>query len=259
VKKLLLISLLFTLILESQGQSADAREEINSDRPDQSDSPFLVPRGSLQVETGFYIERDRTIEINSSNVAFHSSLLRYGVNENIELRLVSEYLGRYVEHSGVVTSKSGFSPLVLGMKLRLADESGIWPQIGFTSHIKLRAGSSGFVQSNTTTNLRFVFAHNLTSRWVLNYNVGAEWNGETPQAIFLGTLSMSFLLNETLSVFGEVYSFFPEHSAIDNRADGGLTLRVTPVVQLDLAGGIGLDEHSPDFYVTTGVSFRLFK
>jgi hypothetical protein len=235
------------------------KPDLISDRPDQSDSPYLVPTGSLQIESGVYFDRDVTGDANTRNLAFHSTLLRYGISESIEVRLVSEYLGRYTSSNSLSFSGKGFSPITLGIKIKIAREEGWRPEIGFVSNIKLKSGSALFEPANTTTNFRLVFSHTPSKKWQVGYNVGADWSGETPQATFLGTFSACYLITQKLAAFGEVYSFFPEQKAADVRLDGGFAYKIHPMVQLDAASGIGLHEHSTDFFFTAGVSARFFK
>jgi hypothetical protein len=51
----ILLLLLLALIAISASAQQD---EITTDRPDQSNSPVLVPAGALQIETGMMTERD---------------------------------------------------------------------------------------------------------------------------------------------------------------------------------------------------------
>lgn len=182
------------------------------------------------------------------------------MNENLELRFISEYLGETVKDQELVTDRHrGFSPVALGVKLKLADEKGWWPQAALLGHLNLKTGNRDFMPDYTSANFRFSFSHTLSDQWSLGYNVGAAWNGETPEAIFLYTLSIGYALNKKLAAFAETYSFFPEKGKADNRLDGGFTYKVTSVLQFDLSGGIGLSHNAPDFFVSTGCSFRLFK
>src|SRR5690349_799760 len=66
---------------------------IATDRPDQTESPYLVPVGYFQIETGFMAEAGHHEGQPQKNVTYHSSLLKYGLSTNFELRLITEYLG----------------------------------------------------------------------------------------------------------------------------------------------------------------------
>jgi hypothetical protein len=239
---------------------AQERPEIVTDRPDQTEAPSLVPRGGLQVETGFVYEKDKDRNVTVTNFTYNSTLLKYGINENFELRFISEYLGTRTKVDETRTSKTnGFSPIAVGVKIRLADEKGLWPQASLIGHLTLKSGSKEFQPDYTAGDFRFTFAHTLSKRFALSYNVGAEWDGETPQAFFLYTLSLGYLITDNFGLFIETYSFFPEHQKADNRFDAGVTYKFSPVIQWDLSAGIGLSSNAPDSFVGTGLSVRMFK
>jgi hypothetical protein len=236
------------------------KPEIVTDRPDQTEAPVLVPRGGLQVETGFIYEKDKAKNVNYTNYTYNTTLVKYGVNEHLELRLITEYLGETVKAGdGPATKIKGMSPLALGLKIKLADEKGFWPQAALIGHLNLKSGATEFQPSYTATDFRFTFAHTLSEKFSLSYNLGAEWDGETPEATFIYTLSVGYVVTSRVGVFVEGYSFFPEESAADNRVDAGLTYKFTPVLQWDISGGLGLSSNAPDSFLSTGISFRLFQ
>jgi len=242
----------------SYGQTE--KPELVTDRPDQTEAPVLVPKGGLQVETGFVYERDRQDGVQKTNFTYNTTLIKYGVNDHFELRFISEFLGERSKIAETpVTHIQGFSPLALGVKIKLSDEKGFWPQAAFIGHINLRTGSKDFNPNYTSADFRFTFAHTLSERFSLSYNLGAEWNGETPDAAFLYTLSLGYAATERVGVFVESYSFFPEKDKADNRFDCGLTYKFSPVVQWDVSGGVGLNRTAPDYFLSTGLSFRLFR
>ncbi len=60
---------------------------IQLDRPDQTESPFTVPKKYLQAEIGFTSEK---LNKNFSSILLPISLIKYGVSEKFELRLIAE-------------------------------------------------------------------------------------------------------------------------------------------------------------------------
>ena len=258
MKKLIVAMLLVSGMTKVIGQTE--KPEIVTDRPDQTEAPVLVPKGGLQVETGFVFEKDREEDIDVTNFAYNTTLVKYGVNEFFELRFITEYLGENAKVAENPTSKiQGFSPFALGVKIKVSDERGIWPQAAFIGHINLRSGSEEFIPSYTAADFRFTFAHTLSEKFALSYNLGAEWDGESPEAAFLYTLSVGYVITNKLGMFVESYAFFPEDSKGDHRIDAGFTYKFSPVFQWDISGGVGVSRNAPDSFLSTGVSFRLFK
>lgn len=252
------LAILCVVVSHCFSQKAD----IVTDRPDQTEAPSLVPTGGLQIETGFIYESDNNLNVHSRNVTYNTTLVKYGVNQNFELRLISEYLReRTVVDETVSSDQKGMSPLALGVKIRLAEERGFWPQAAMIGHINTRTGSRAFTPKYTAADFRFTFAHTLTDKFSLSYNAGAEWSGEeeNPEATFLYTASIGYAITSQLGFFVETYSFFPEQRTPDHRVDAGVTFKFSPVVQWDLSGGIGLSKNSPDGFISTGLSARMFK
>lgn len=235
------------------------KPEIVTDRPDQTEASALVPKGGLQVETGFVYEKDVNESVTIRNLTYATSLIKYGVNDYFELRFITEFLGSEIQVDNETEKVNGFGPLALGVKIKLADEKGFWPQAALIGHLNLRSGSTQFEPEYTAGDFRFTLAHTLGDRFSLSYNLGAEWDGESPAAAFLYTLSLGYTATDRIGAYIECYSFFPEEDKADHRFDAGLTFKFSPVVQLDISGGIGLSKNAPDYFFGTGLSARLFK
>ena len=65
-----------------------AQETIQLDRPDQTESVYVVPKNYLQTEMGFMFEKT-----NRENNHFHlpTILWKYGFNDKVELRVITEF------------------------------------------------------------------------------------------------------------------------------------------------------------------------
>ena len=57
-------------------------EPLNSDRPDQSEGPFVLPRGMVQIESGTLLEG------GGSTAIIQNTMLRVGINGSTEVRLL---------------------------------------------------------------------------------------------------------------------------------------------------------------------------
>ena len=95
----------------------DNYPELITDRPDQTESSVVVPHKSLQIETGFVQENKETSIVNEKAFGYNSTLLRYGLLANFELRLGLEYLAYEIEskHTTFSERASGISPLYTGV------------------------------------------------------------------------------------------------------------------------------------------------
>jgi hypothetical protein len=102
----------FSLIVKAQYETI----ELITDRPDQTESSAAVPHKSLQIETGFVMENNETEFIEQKSFAYNTTLLRYGLLENFELRLGLEYLGEevFIKNTDTTNTYSGLSPIYAG-------------------------------------------------------------------------------------------------------------------------------------------------
>ena len=133
---------LLTVFLSSYAQ-------IETDRPDFTNSPNLVPEGALQIETGFVLENDEfSGSLYSScsvrNVTFNTTLLRFGLTKNIELRanysynqktiLACEYTSPLFDpHPSFFEPNKGFQTSFIGFKTNLYKSDKV--SIGFLGHL----------------------------------------------------------------------------------------------------------------------------
>ena len=77
-KKFLGFFLFLSMLLSNNVYS-----QINTDRPDQTESSLVLNEGHLQIETGISIEKKK------SNI---NSLFRLGIIDGVELRINSNYI-----------------------------------------------------------------------------------------------------------------------------------------------------------------------
>ena len=238
-----------------------AQQEISpiiTDRPDQTEAPATVPKGWFQIEIGGAVENDRIKSpgdepVTYHNITYNTTLLKYGVTDRFELRLIQELLETRIQKE---TIAEGLSPLAIGMKISLLEEKGIIPQTSLIAHVNSRTGARDFKPSSAAPDFRFTFCHTLSDVFALSYNLGAEWNGEDAVSTAIYTLSLGISLPKSFGLFIELYGFLPEHQTSDHRFDAGFTYLLTNNLQLDVSGGLGISEISPDNFLSAGLSWR---
>jgi hypothetical protein len=242
---LLVIMLSFFNMLFSQDYPS-----IQTDRPDQTECPFITPKNYFQLENGFIYEKSNT---NSTEIVVPTVLTRFGINDHFELRLITEY----VIDKNNFEKTSGFNPIMIGFKTRLFEEKGIIPVTSFIAHLSIpKVASKNFKTSFYAPEFRFTMQHTISDKQSLSYNLGAEWNGETAEPTFVYTLTTGYSITEKIGGYIELYGFVPQIEKPDHRFDAGLTYLFNPNHQLDISGGIGLSKFSPKYFVALGYSFR---
>jgi hypothetical protein len=238
-------------------------ESIVTDRPDQTEAPIITPPGFFQIEVGAQSEFDNNsdIKMRSQSTLYNTTLWKYGVTKNFELRLITEYAGdKYRSYSGLSDTAfklNVFNPVSIGSKIHLQSQKGIIPEISLITHLELPYfGSHNYKPQFIIPRFRFLFAHSLSDRFSFSYNFGGEWEDGTNEATGIYTASLGAALTDKLSCFLEAYGFIKEKGEADHRLDGGFTYLISNDVQIDCSGGIGLTQNAPDYFLSAGLSFR---
>ncbi len=241
----------------------DTTPELITDRPDRTESSYVVPRGLWQFELGWGHG-----EVSDAGDQFKfdqipESLVRYGLLDRLELR---------IGWNGVQSQKTGDGRLSgagdtqLGVKVGLWEERGAVPRAALLAGVSLPSGSRQFSTRRTDPGIRLAISNDLTERLSLGGNLGVAWETTEEENADRDTFPRGlYTLALGISAF-EKTGFFIEYfgdtalngsSRATNNFDGGVTHLVRPNVQLDFAVGKGLSRESLDWFFTLGVSFRL--
>lgn len=252
--------LIYVTAISLSAGAQDEVFELVTDRPDQTESSAVVPRKSLQLETGFIRESDETTLYKQKSFAYNTTLLRYGFLENFELRMGIEYLGEESEliSSDSSSSVSGLSPLYAGFKFKISEEEGWKPEIAFLGGMILPfTAGNDFKPQYPAANIRFAFSHTISERLSLGYNLGAEWDGESAIPGYFYSFALGLGVFDKLGMFLESYGLVREKGDAEHMLDAGFTYLLLPNLQLDISGGIGINEYATDNFISFGLSYRL--
>ena len=239
----------------------EERPELITDRPDATEAPSVVVRGALQIESGALFTSFEDDVLQTNTTTYNTTLLRFGLLDNLELRLgwnFVEQRNKLSAAQGEVT-QSGLSPLLLGMKVNITQEKGWLPTIGLIGHLFLPfTASDDFKPQNTSVDFRFAFDHTLSDSSSIAYNLGAQWEADTPGAAYIYTLAYGYSLTDSFGLYAELYGDMPENNSANHYWDAGLTYLVLPNLQLDATVGTSITE-GQDVLVSAGFSYRIFK
>jgi hypothetical protein len=238
-----------------------------TDRPDVTESSQVVPRGFVQIETGYLYSRfddgGESLDLSS----FPLSLVRVGLDRRVELRFEwAGLLSESREADGVKTETTGSGNTTLGAKIKLREERGALPRLALLVDAVLPTGSTSFRADRIDPRIRIAGSNTLTERLGLGYNLGyvaltTEDEDEAGDVDTKGvgrySVSLAIGLSERWGSFVELFGFLPTEGAPSNSCDFGFTYLSSRTVQLDFSGGIGLSDAAEDWFFSTGISFRL--
>lgn len=227
------------------------KDPIEADRPDQTETPAIVPKGMFQMENGFSFEKASR---DSKSFVIPSSLIKYGINDNFELRLITEFITDKTEGAKI----SGLAPVLVGFKVGVTEEHGIIPKTSLIAHLLIPDLASKKLKATYyAPEFRFTMQHTLMDKVNLSYNLGAEWDGEFAEPTFIYTLTGGFSIAEDTGFYIEVYGFAPQYEEADHRFDTGFTQLLSDNFMIDISGGVGITENAPDYFAALGFSFRI--
>ncbi len=248
--KLFIVS---TVLFLSLTANAQYTEKIETDRPDQTETPYLVPKKYLQAEFGFNAEKYR---FDYTQFVHPTSLLKYGLTNSFELRLESNFLTQNLHSIPATKANIILEPVELGTKVRLFEEKGLLPKTSIIAHVGLPfLASKEFQAEPATYTARISMQNSLSENVALGYNVGVEGGGGEPTAIIY-TIAPGFNIGEKWYTYVEAFGSFSDGIA-EHNLDGGIAYFTSKNTKIDLSAGFGLGESSLKHYVALGFSFRL--
>ena len=225
-------------------------EPIVTDRPTQSAASSVVPKGSNILEYGFVYEKASS---DLTNVTWANILVRVGILEGVEFRLTQNALQVGPSFSSD-ENVSGLSATTLGTKVHLLNEKGALPQTSIIGQVTLENGEVAFRPESPFPEVRLNFSNTLSEKLSLGYNLGMGFPEDATYTLYTVVLGYSFAPG--WSTFIEPYGFFFEEDS-DHRFNTGLIYLVKDNFQVDLTGGFGLSEISPDYFIGFGLALGL--
>lgn len=268
MKKILLF---ITFLLINTSVFAQELPEISSDRPDQSESPDIVPLRSFQFEMGFDYNKFETDIVNGmgdiskliiEEYETPEILIRYGLYKKLELRLatsvnITKEFDRNPETFS--SSTSDFGPIVAGLKVNLNEEHEGIPSIAFLAEVGMPGLTISGSKNYFNPDLRLCFGSTLTNNFSIEYNIGVKsTSGFNSSTAGLYALSAGLDISEQTGIFAEVYGFVPfSKNKATHFIDGGITFLLKKNIQLDASGGYALNSEGTEYFLDAGVTFRL--
>jgi hypothetical protein len=223
--------------------------ELATDRPDFTETAIVVPRGSLQIESGVTWVRGRSSRI----LAGPEMLFRWGVARRTELRLeVPDYV-----HATGADRADGFSDALVGFKQQLGPTpSGF--EVALIPAVTLPIGARRLTSGAPDPVIAFPWSRDLAEAWSLAGQFTFAWLTEEDDRNFtaLATLSLGRELGERWGAFLEYAGETPDRGEAIHLIHHGYTYALSRVSQADLHFGFGLNSAAPRFFIGGGYAVR---
>lgn len=235
--------------------SAQQTGRMETDRPDQTECPFIVKHKWVQAEIGFNFEDEGGL-----NTWVHPTILwKYGASKRFEFRLITELNSAQTSFMPSGNKyETGLLPVQVGGKVAFWEEKGFLPKTSLIFHLAIpKLASKNYRYDNWAPNFRFTMQHTLADGIGLGYNLGAEWDGFSSTPWWIYTIAPGFNLGEKWYGYIEAYGGVRQGDRPQHGIDGGLAYYVTDNLKLDISGGFSII-NCPN-YVALGCSFRFGK
>jgi len=233
------------IIMMSIGQLS---AQIITDRPDQTESAVTVGLKNLQIESGAVIEYLGEDPGSSRQIVVPSTLLRYGVTRNFELRIVSELASLKIGDS----VSRGATDLEIGGKLQLRDADA-GTQFAILSHLIVPTGAKKFTNDKYGIASRLAISHDVNEKIGLGYNIGYNYMGAGSGDIVY-TIAMGMGLNDRVGFFIEPYGALADFDEFVLDFDAGFTFLLQKHAQIDLSFGRSATHKMK--YLSAGISWK---
>ncbi|HLA85893.1 MAG TPA: transporter [Thermoguttaceae bacterium] len=247
-----------------RGQKPDTFDPLEADRPDFTESPNTIDRGRLQLESGWTYFHDQTGGLEFDAHRLPELLLRYGLTEKLELRLVWSGYMSYCQHGpqpGETLLLDGVTDMDVGCKLKISKQSGWRPESALIACVTAPVGATAWTSSRVDTYLTYNYGWDITEQIFIGGSTGTWWTGYQGDHITTmyqsATLGMG--LTERLGAFFEWYVLIfdgGQDNRPDHFLDTGITYLVTEDFQLDWRIGAGLSESAEDLFTGAGFAVR---
>jgi len=223
------------------------------DRPGYTWGTDVTPHQKLIWDHGFGYEKAPE---GASTFTLSSSLLRYGLFENMELRVGTDFM--MYNDGDAMEPSFGINPLTIGTKLKVYEGSGILPSIGLLAEVKSpHVGSKDLLPSHLAPSMYLIFENPVTDWFGICYNVGEQWDGETAKpTTFLG-LCLYFSSYDQFGTFVDFYNYLNSEKGNQYMSEIGFTWLVSRRVQLDIEGDFDLQNFGKYYAIGCGVSWMI--
>jgi hypothetical protein len=232
-----------------------SQDRIATDRPDQTETATLVPRGYFQGEFGF---GKISTHGKDYRLIHPTGLLKYGLAQKFELRFEENFITEYKQLIPQSKTTTGLEPLQVGFKAALFEGKNIIPKTSLITHIALPfLATKAFKAQHVAPSFVLLMDNDITDALSIGYNFGAEWDGFSTTPEWIYTFAFGFDMGKNFEGYIETFGSFKENEPAKHSIDGGLSYYVNNDLKLDTYAGFGVSKHADDNFFGVGISFRL--
>jgi hypothetical protein len=225
-------------------------QQIQTDRPTETESPTTIVAQHLQMENGFSYEK----EGNEKTFELPEVVLRYGLFKNAEVRMETAFKTSHEESEKAY----GIKPVTFGFKYHLIDHKDLLPDVALLGRVSIPwMADKSLQEENYSPEIRLLVQHELSKKTHLSYNLGVEWTAENACPEYIYTLSADHSVSKKIKIFVETYGLAVSHQHAENNADAGLLFLWSKNLQFDFMAGTSLMHAHAKKFAEVGLSYKI--
>jgi hypothetical protein len=224
--------------------------EIVTDRPDITEASTVVPKESLQVESGL----TWTLDHGTRTIDASETLIRYGAGSRTEVRFTAPSYFNGTGHN----AESGLGDLSIGFKQQLGPlPTGV--DLSLIGSLSLPSGRMGISSRGFDPSVKLPWSKQLTNKWSIGGMQSLFWNSQEGgrNLTWQSTFYAERQFRASWYMFLEYDAELPHRSRSRQLIHNGAAYRPTPRQQVDVHFGVGLTPVTPSRFVAFGYSFRI--
>lgn len=238
--------------------------EFNTDRPDQTESPYTVDAGHFQYEADLvhyarYRAEDGTL---SQAWAFNTMNLKVGLTHRIDFQVVIPTYNT-LSISGAPWGYHGYSDTLLRLKYNLIGNEGGAIAFGVMPYMTIPTAADGLGTRKATGGVIFPFALALPEGWSAGMMFVFSKNRDEADDAYHSEFVSSWTLHHPVP--GQMDGYIEIYSRSSNEAgsawiatfDAGIVYPLASNVKIDGGINLGLTPAADDYSPFIGLSFRI--
>jgi hypothetical protein len=244
--------------------------EMNTDRPDKTESPHTVDPGHFQIEAdilNYTYDRHNPArdDVSVESVAIAPVNLKAGLCNRVDFQLVVESYSSVRTHdraSGVVETHRGFGDITPRLKWNVWGNDRGATALALMPFVKLPTSQDDLGNNSVEGGIIVPLAVELPRGWgvglMTEFDVKRDESGLDHHVEFINSITFGHDIAGHLAGYVEFFSAVSAESGSEwiGTVDLGLTYRFTDDIQLDAGVHLGVTRSADDINPFLGVAWR---
>ena len=253
---------------------ADQLRDMDTDRPNKTNTPHTIDAGHLQIEIGafdydFYRDQYDAANARTETLDLGQFNFRLGILDNLELNAVVNSFDflRNTDYTANQSSRqNGFGDTIVGGKLNFwGNETGdtVWATaLGIQPQFKIPTARENIGNGHPELFIGFPFLMNLPAGFHLGLQPTISWERNSTDtgnvAGWQNSISVDRIILGNFDVYLEYWMHVSTqtHQESQQTLDVGFTYPINDNVVLDTGANIGLNKSSDTLEWVAGISLR---